>query len=342
MKKKSKFKPAWWLKNAHMQTIWPTLTRPKIKLKLQRQRFELSDGDFLDLDWIENTDPTAPIVVVLHGLGGSINSPYALGTLQAIQQANWRGVLMHFRGASEEHNRLACSYHAAETMDIKEFIYHLKEKEPNTPIGCVGYSLGGNVLLKWLGETGSKNPLAAAIAISVPFDLNKVLNRFNKGFSRFYSRYLLQQLTTNVINKFSATDSYIPLDLEKIKKATSFSDFDNNYTAPVHGFANAYDYYQRASSRHYLKEIRVPTLILHSEDDPFMTPDAVPDESELSDYVTLELSPQGGHVGFVAGRWPWQAEYWLERRIPEFLSSYLNINKSLASVKALEDNLNSE
>ena len=338
MKKKSAFKPAWWLKNAHMQTIWPTLTRPKVKLKLFRERLELNDGDFLDLDWVEAKDSRAPIVIVLHGLGGSINSPYAPGTLQAVHKAGWRGVLMHFRGASEEHNRLARSYHAAETSDLSEFIFYLKEKEPDTPIACVGYSLGGNVLLKWLGETGARNPLTAAIAISVPFDLNKVLNRFNRGLSRFYSRYLLQQLTQNVVDKFSG--SYSSLDLEKIKKATSFSDFDNNYTAPVHGFDSAYDYYHRASSRHYLKEIQIPTLVLHAEDDPFMTPDAVPEDNELSDYVTLELSPQGGHVGFVAGPWPWQAEYWLESRIPEFLSTYLNNEHKNSAIPTRNEELN--
>lgn len=320
MKTKSNFKPAWWLKNAHMQTIWPTLTRSKPELPLERERFELSDGDFLDLDWLGTEG--APIVVVLHGLGGSINSPYAPGTLQSISDAGWRGVLMHFRGASEEHNRLDRAYHAAETRDLNEFIHFLKERYPDTPLACIGFSLGGNVLLKWMGESGDSNPLSAAIAVSVPFDLRKVLNRFSSGFSKLYSRYLLTQLREEIVDKFS--QGYPPINVEKLRNASSFVDFDNNYTAPIHGFDSAYDYHQRASSRHYLRDIEVPTLILHAEDDPFMTPDAVPDEEEMSSSVTLEVSPKGGHVGFISGRWPWQPEYWLEARMPEFLSPYLD------------------
>ena len=227
---------------------------------------------------------------------------------------------MHFRGCSGEHNRLERSYHAADTSDLSEFIQHLKDKEPGVPIAAVGYSLGGNVLLKWLGETGKKNQLVAAVAISVPFDLAQVLERFGKGFSRFYSKYLLQQLRDNVIDKFSG--SYAPINLENLKKAETFSDFDNAFTAPLHGFADSYDYYQRASSIHYLKTIRIPTLILHAEDDPFMTQDSIPGESDLSEDVILEISPKGGHVGFVAGRWPWQPQYWLEERIPSFLKPH--------------------
>jgi uncharacterized protein len=328
MKKQSEFKPAWWLSNPHLQTIWPTLARrPRKKIKFTRERFELADGDFLDCDWLglENTD--APIVVVLHGLGGSIDSPYASGSLEAIEKSGWRGVLMHFRGCSGEHNRLERSYHAADTADLNEFIQYVRKQNKTTPIAAVGYSLGGSVLLKWLGETAAQNPLAAAVAISVPFDLHQVLQRFGKGFSKFYSKHLLQELQTAITEKFSET--YSPIDLEKVQKAGSFTEFDNAYTAPLHGFANAYDYYQRSSSRHYLKSIRIPTLVLHAEDDPFMSADSVPDESELSDNVTLELSSKGGHVGFVSGKWPWQPDYWLEKRIPEFLTPYL-LQKQLA------------
>jgi predicted alpha/beta-fold hydrolase len=320
MKKKSQFKAAWWLKNAHLQTIWPTVTRSKIELDLRRERFELTDGDFLDIDWL-GEDQRKPIVVVLHGLGGSVESPYVPGMLQAIQESGWRAALMHFRGASEEHNRMARAYHAGETTDLAEFIQSIRRREPDTEIACVGYSLGGNVLLKWLGETGERNPLTAAIAVSVPFEFHKVIQRFNKGFSKFYSKYLLQQLRGEVVDKFENT--YAPIDVEKLKKASSFIEFDESYTAPLHGFDSPYDYYQRASSRQYLKDICVPTLIIHAKDDPFMTPDSVPDESDIADCVTLEISETGGHVGFVTGNWPWQAEYWLDKRIPEFFKKHL-------------------
>lgn len=321
MKKESDFKPAWWLRNPHLQTIWPTLLRPAQKIELSLETFELSDGDFLDLAWLQEKDPSKPLVVLLHGLCGSVNSPYAMGTLRAVELAGWRGVLMHFRGCGSLHNRLHRGYHAGDTADLNEVIDFLLEKSPHAPIAAIGYSLGGNVLLKWLGETREKNPLTAAIAISVPFDLPKVVNRINRGFSRLYSHYLLQQLRDSILNKLS--DTYSPVNLEKIKKAGSFQEFDTQYTAPVHGFADAFDYYQRASSRHYLKYIAKPTLILHAEDDPFMTPDAIPNEDELSEFVTLEVSRQGGHVGFISGRWPWNIEYWLENRILSFLKNHL-------------------
>lgn len=317
MKKQSAFRPPWWLRNPHLQTIWSTFLRFSKKPDLRFETFELSDGDFLDLAWLKQEDKSKPLVIILHGLTGSVQSPYASGILSAVEQLGWRGVLMHFRGCGGKHNRLHRSYHAGDTADLSEFVNWLIEREPTVKLSAIGYSLGGNVLLKWLGETGDKNPLSSAIAISVPFDLFKTLSRFSKGFSRLYSRYLLQQLRTSVIEKLS--DTYAPVDLDKIKKASTFSDFDNHFTAPIHGFANANDYYQRASSRHYLKYITKPTLILHAEDDPFMTPDAVPDEKELSSSITLEVSRQGGHVGFVTGRWPWTAEYWLEKRIKAFL-----------------------
>lgn len=324
MKKNSDFKPAWWLRNPHLQTIWPAILRPAPKVDLIYESFELSDGDFLQLAWLKNKDLSKPLVIVLHGLTGSIESSYVPGILSTIQEAGWRGVLMHFRGAGSEHNRLHRSYHAGDTADFSEFVNYLKEQNPNIPLAAVGYSLGGNVLLKWLGETGSKNPLTAAVAVSVPFDLRKVLKRFSTGFSRLYSRKLLRELRDSVVEKL--TDTWAPLNLEKIKNAQTFPDFDNSYTAPAHGFLNANDYYERASCRHYLKYIEKPTLILHSSDDPFMTPDSVPEESELSKSVILEVSEQGGHVGFVAGKWPWAAEYWLENRIRDFLAQHLNMS----------------
>ena len=313
----SDFRPAWWLPNAHLQTLWPTLFRRGLKAALRRERLELPDGDFLDLDW--TAGDTGPIVVVLHGLEGSSRSPYAQGILSALHEGGWRAVLMHFRGCSGEPNRLTRWYHSGETSDLALVVEWLRQRR--APLAAVGFSLGGNVLLKWLGERGEQAPLAAAVAVSVPFDLKQCAIRLETSFSRLYQWKLLRSLQRNIRRKFSLLPC--PVALADLRRAKTFREFDDLITAPLHGFVSADDYYARSSSRQYLKGIRIPTLILHALDDPFMTPDAVPRASELSPSVTLELSVRGGHVGFVEGTWPWTPNYWLEHRIPRYLSAYL-------------------
>ena len=312
------FRPAWWLPGPHTQTLWSVLCRRRPRLILQRQQLELSDGDFLDLDWLPGG--RGPIVLILHGLEGSSASHYACGLLAAIAQRGWRALVMHFRGCSGKPNRLARSYCAADTADVAQLVNWLRQREPDTPLAAVGYSLGGNVLLKWLGESKTDNPLRAAIAVSVPFLLDTTARRLNQGFSRLYQAYLLRALKRSYQNKFQSHPNP-PVPLDELATLRDFLGFDDRITAPLHGFANVHDYYAQASCRPYLRHIHVPTLILHALDDPFMLPAVVPDASELASCVHMELCPHGGHVGFVAGRWPWRAEYWLERRIPEFLAT---------------------
>lgn len=313
------FQPAWWLPGPHAQTLWPVLGRRRPPLTLRRERLELADGDFLDLDWTPGTH--GPVTLVLHGLEGSSASHYARGVLAALTQRGWRGVVMHFRGCSGQHNRLARRYCAADTADMAYVVDCLHQREPDTPLAAVGYSLGGNALLKWLGEAGTALPLCAAVAVSVPFLLDATAQRLGRGFSRLYQAYLLRALKRSYRDKFrQRTDGPLPLD--QLAALRDFYAFDDRITAPLHGFADARDYYARASCRPFLRHIRVPTLILHALDDPFMFPAVVPDTGELSASVRLELSRQGGHVGFVGGRWPWAAEYWLEQRIPAFLAAH--------------------
>jgi predicted alpha/beta-fold hydrolase len=322
---KTTFEPAWWLPGPHLQTIWPTMIRRRAKtLKLRRERIELDDGDFVDLDWVDqeiiqsNSHPNVPIVLILHGLEGSVYSPYAQGMLQAIAQAGWRGVLMHFRGCSGEMNRLPRIYHSGDTRDVAAVVDILHRRESQTPLAVIGFSIGGNVLLKWLGETGDQNPLTAAIAISVPFELDKAAAQLQKGFSRVYEWYLLRYLRRKVLKKFR-NSSYSLL----LANLRSLREFDDKVTAPLHGFIDAEEYYKKSSSRQFLKDIHVPTLLLQAEDDPFMTPDVIPEEKELSKMINLEVTKSGGHVGFIAGKLPWRAEYWLEQRVPLFLKEYL-------------------
>ncbi|MHB8623045.1 MAG: hydrolase [Sulfuricaulis sp.] len=313
------FQPAWWCRGPHMQTMWARLMRHAPHPLLQRERLELPDGDFIDLDWMENR--TGPIVIVLHGLEGSSDSPYARGILAAFERRGWRGVVMHFRGCSGEPNRLARSYHSGDIGDLAHLIDAIHRREPQTPLAAVGYSLGGNVLLKWLGKTGEQAPLCAAVAVSVPFVLRDAADRLQQGFSQLYQWQLLRSMRRTVVEKRGRMD--LPIKVRDLSTLKSFRDFDEYVTAPLHGFDSADHYYTVSSSRQYLKDITVPTLILHAQDDPFMTEASIPRQHELSESVTLELSLRGGHVGFIAGMWPWHPRYWLEERIPAYLAQCL-------------------
>ena len=313
------FRPAWWLPGPHLQTLWPALVRRPRPVRVTRERFELPDGDFVDLD--RTGGGSGPIVVILHGLQGSGRSSYARGLLGAFRRRGWRGVVMHFRGCSGEPNRLPRTYHSGETADFGHVVRGLRERHPSTPVAAVGFSLGGNVLLKWLAERGGAAEIAAAAAVSVPFRLARAADRLDRGFSRAYRRYFITDLRRAVRKKFRRRPC--PIDLAAMRRETSFRGFDDRVTAPLHGFRDAEHYYAAASCRQYLRRVARPTLIVHALDDPFMTPDVVPEPVELAPSIRLELSEAGGHVGFVGGSAPWAARYWLEERIPRFLAGPL-------------------
>jgi predicted alpha/beta-fold hydrolase len=319
-KANSRFHPAWWLSNGHLQTIWPVLFRRRIPLETRRERVELPDGDFLDIDWVGRE---GPIVIVLHGLQGSAESKYARGLLREIEALGWRGALMHFRGCSGEPNRLPRSYHSGETADVDWFARELRRREPETPLAAVAYSLGGNVLLKWLGESRSANPLRAAVAVSIPFELGSAADAMEVGLSRIYQWYLVRKLKKAVYAKMANGSFALPLTGSEIDRLRTFREFDDAITAPVHGFESAVDYYERCSSRQFVCRIETPTLVLHSADDPLMHAGIIPQPEEHSAQVRFEVSPSGGHVGFVSGSWPWSARYWLEDRIPAFLREHI-------------------
>lgn len=314
----STFIPPWWLRNPHGQTLWQNVLRRCPLPATRAERLELPDGDFVDLHW--TLRDSGPIVVVLHGLQGSLRSIYARGLLRALDEHGWRAVFMHFRGCSGAPNRLPRFYHAGDTGDLNVLIDTLRAREPGTPLAAVGFSLGGNVLLKWLGEQGERAPLACAAAVSVPFDLSDAAARFERGFSRFYQWHLLRCLRRSIREKFNRGTASLFGDLARLR---TMREYDDKIAAPLHGFAGADDYYAKSSSRQYLRHIRTPTLIVHALDDPFMTERAVPRPNELSDSITFELSRHGGHVGFVTGGYPWRPQYWLEQRVPDYLASML-------------------
>lgn len=308
----SDFRPAWWAPGPHLQTLWPSLLRRRPRLDLERRRVELADGDFLDLGIGREA---GPMVVVIHGLEGDLQSHYAGGTLCALAAGGFRPVFMHLRGRSGEPNRLPRSYHSGASEDLAAVLAHLATSPGGPPVAAVGFSLGGNLLLKYLGET-PRPAIRAGIAVSVPFLLRDAVLRLNLGASRIYRRYLLKKLKGSFRAKFARMPCPLAVDLNELR---DLFDYDERVTAPLNGFAGAEDYYARASCRPFIRHIGTPTLILHSVDDPFMFPHTVPRARELGPGVTLELARRGGHVGFVGGNLPWRPRYWLEVRIIDYL-----------------------
>ena len=315
---KSNFLPAWWLKNPHFQTLYYHLIKPKKDVNFRKERLELHDGDFIDLFWSEdNLSDTTPLVIVLHGLGGGIHSPYVKSFFSSFNQEGIRCVLMHFRGAGNEPNRLVRTYHAGETADFDYVIKFLDEREPMSRKFAIGVSMGGNVLLKWLGERAQQSYLDKAIAVSVPFKLDVAADTVRRGFSKIYQNFLLNSLRMMHINKLDKMN--YPFTKETILKINDFWEYDNIITAPVFGFKNAAQYYDHSSCLHYLNAIQTSTLIIHAKDDPLMTPDVIPNDKHLSQDIILELSDYGGHVGFIGAEPEGSLIFWLEKRILEFL-----------------------
>lgn len=308
------FEAPLWARNPHTQTVLGASIDRIGREVLTRERVTLPDGDFLDLDWLRPPPAEGPILLILHGLEGSSRSPYIARLLRMCRDAQWNAVVMHFRGCSGEPNRLARGYHGGETMDL-QVVIDLLACRYNQGLCAVGYSLGGSVLLKWLGERRAEAGVRAAAAVSVPFDLASAAARLDRGFSRLYQWVLLRWLRKSVARKAH----HLGHDARSLKRLRTFRDFDDAITAPLHGFRDADDYYQRASCRPYLQHIAVPTLLVQAADDPFLMPQSAPHTDELAPTVRLELYPRGGHVGFISGGTPWAPRFWLEHRLKAFL-----------------------
>ncbi len=325
---KSDFKASWWLANPHFQTVWPALFRRQATLPVKRERVVTPDNDFLDIDWYGSEH--GPLVILLHGLSGSTQSSYIIGMQHALLANGFRSAALNFRGCSGEMNRSSRCYHSGETTDLNFLYQLLKAREPNTPIAIVGYSLGGNALLKWLGEQGSNAQLFAAVAVSVPLLLNVCADRMDKGFSQLYRNRLITELKGYIYQKRRYlrsqdlhAEAEILDELGDLNPIRSFWEYDNQVVAQLYGFKDVNDYYRKSSSRQFIKDITVDTLIVHAADDPFMTPAVIPEEIEVPNSVLLEITSKGGHVGFIAGNIPGKHYYWLEQRIPEFLRQHL-------------------
>jgi uncharacterized protein len=318
------FEPAWWARGPHAQTLWGKFFRPRPELPARAERWDTPDGDFLDIHRLDAL-PGAPRLLFLHGLEGSIRSHYVSGFFSEARQRGWGADLLIFRGCGDEPNRAPRFYHSGETTDLAFALDRIRAEDPESPIMLAGVSLGGNVMLKFLGERGKSLPnVRAAVAISVPFDLERSCRHISKGFSKVYDRHFLRTLRVKALAKLERHPELF--DPQELIRAESIYDFDDAVTAPVHGFADAHDYYSRSSSLGFLDRVRIPTLLLSAVDDPFL-PSRVLDEvravGDRNPYLTLEFPKHGGHVGFVSGQVPWRPFYYAEWRACEYLAQSL-------------------
>ncbi|MCL6270845.1 hydrolase [Sansalvadorimonas sp. 2012CJ34-2] len=322
------FQTAPWLSSAHMQTLWSPLFRRQEIPERHRERLELADGDFINLDWFGPEDGKKPLTILLHGLTGCSQSKYIVGLQRALAGEGLPSVAMNFRGCGGEPNNLTVGYHSGISSDLKLVLNELSSRFPGRTLRAVGYSLGGNVLLKYQGENGGKSLLDAAVAVSVPFELDQCSRRIDQGFSRVYRNRFMQELKEYVAVKkehFRKHDWHDRLktmdELGCVENLTTFYEYDDQVTAPLHGYSSAEDYYRKCSSRGFLGHITKPTLILQASDDPFLFTYSVPEQDELSSSTQMELSSGGGHVGFISSD-GLKPVYWLEQRIPQFLRGY--------------------
>jgi len=308
----------WLLRNGHVQTIYPAVCRRIDGVRYRRERLELTDGDFVDLDWSRIGGRSA--VVISHGLEGSSQGIYVKGMVRAFNRRGWDAAALNFRGCSGEPNRLARFYHSGASEDLWHAVRHVASRGYER-VALIGFSLGGNVTLKLLGELGESVPawLTGGVGISVPCDLKSSAEAMARPINRPYMRRFLIDLRS----KLRAKQARFPRELNDsgYESLRSFRDFDDRYTAPLHGFRDAEDYWARCSSRFFLDTIRCRTLLLNAADDPFLAPECFPGElAERHEWVHLEAPRHGGHVGFV-GKGLEVDEYFSERRALEFLAA---------------------
>lgn len=325
------FRPARWLPSPHLQTLWGRIGRRGPGIALRREAWGTPDGDEVALDWVDGVE-AGPLLLVLHGLEGSSESLYVRGLLELGRRRGWRGVALNFRSCAVPPgagrgafrlNRQPRTYHSGETSDLDALVAELVDREPDARIVIVGVSLGGNVLLKWLGERGAAVPEAVrgAATISVPYDLAASSRRLMAGLGPLYVRYFLATLKPKAL-AFAERHPGV-VDVEGVRSARTFWEYDDAAVAPIHGFADAADYYARSSSVDYVDRVRVPTLLVSAADDPFH-PAGVLDRvrRRAARPVVCAFTARGGHVGFVAGP-PWAPVYWAEEAAVAFLARRL-------------------
>jgi predicted alpha/beta-fold hydrolase len=289
----------------------------------QRERLELDDGDFIDIDWLDNSIDR-PLVIMFHGLEGGSSSHYARSIMGLFQELGWRGAVVHFRGCSGTPNRLPRAYHAGDSEEIDRILHKVRERNQSlgssAPLYVIGISLGGNALLKWLGEQGKKacHIIDGAVTVSVPLDLVAAGKALDSGFNRLYTQHFLGTLKKKVLKKL---DDFPGLfDAVAVAECTTLYQFDNLVTAPLHGFSNTDEYWALSSSKPWLKHIQVPTLVINARNDPFMPSSSLPAQTDVSCSVSLEFPAEGGHVGFLSSPFPGNLT-WLPERVIRFFNN---------------------
>jgi len=316
--KSSSYKAPFLHLNRHVNTVAHALLRHP-RLAYQRERLETTDGDFVDLDFSCVPQPEKKsVLVIIHGLEGNYKSGYVKGMIKAANADGLDGVVLNFRGCSGEDNKRFGSYHSGHTEDVELIVQHLKEYKGYDRIYLVGYSLGANVLLKYLGEREEDN-VTASVAISAPCNLQDCAIQLEKWYNKAYMITFLRSLRKKVKAKCAAFPNY-PINRKAALKAKNFKDFDDEFTAPPHGFKDAVDYWTQSSCTQFLHNIKSPTLLINALDDPFLTPSCFPyEQAKSSEYLFLETPKKGGHVGFVSSLFL-GGVYWHEKRVLEFLS----------------------
>jgi predicted alpha/beta-fold hydrolase len=321
---------AWWVRGPHFQTTWGRLGRSSHLVNFRREVLTTPDDDDLVLDHIDGPSG-APRVLLLHGLEGSSYSVYMQGLGQLLTRAGWQATVMNFRGCARdpEHrsrtlpNRRPRLYHSGDTSDLGFVVQTLSAREPSGTLYAIGVSLGGNVLLKWLGEQGARSRIEAAVTISVPYDLRSAARHLERRGARLYAGSFLKTLKAKALElrvRFPETAAL--LDPDRITRARTFTEFDEAATAPLHGFPSADAYYRRSSSICFLDRIEVPVLCLGSADDPFLPTEVIDRaRNRASEDVEIVTKPWGGHAAFITGRWPWKPLYWAEERAVSWLTS---------------------
>jgi predicted alpha/beta-fold hydrolase len=314
-----RYRAPWWLPGGNAQTVYASLFTRTPRLALRRERWDTPDDDFVDVDRIDGSN-RAPLVALFHGLEGGSRSHYARAMLGALRARNWRGALPHFRSCGGEINRLPRAYHSGDSAEIGWMLARLREEAGTAPLYALGVSLGGNALLKWLGEEGhaARAILRAAVSVSAPVDLTAAGNTLERGFNRIYTRRFLATMKKKSVAKLALHPGLF--EGERVARTRTLREFDNVVTAPLHGFRDAADYWLRASAKPWLRYIAVPTLVVNAVNDPFMPGEHLPRADDASPEVVLDYQPSGGHVGFVSGPFPGRFE-WLPRRVLNFFES---------------------
>ena len=311
------YRAPWWLPGGHLQTLYGALIgHPNADWK--RERWDTPDGDFIDVDRLHGSTH-APLVALFHGLEGSSSSHYAGALAHELTKRGWRGAVPHFRGCSGEPNRLPRAYHSGDTDEIGWILRRLRSETTGASLFAMGVSLGGNALLKWLGEDArAKELLSAAAAVSAPFDLMAAGDALGRGFNLVYTHAFLATLKKKGELKLVRFPGLF--DGDAMRRARTLREFDEAVTAPLHGFRGTDDYWTRASAKRLLNRIDVPTLLLNARNDPFMPETALPRSEEVSTFVLCEFPDQGGHASFVSAPFPGNLG-WLPRRVTGFFES---------------------